>query len=205
MITKKVLIVSGVLLASAGLAFGAQQPFGSDGFGKGFYDNGTSIPTGGLTFQLGTFGSFTPTAANADLWAANWSTTGITSSTASWTVAAADFGSFSGTANIGPTAPTGQSGYIWGYSALDVGSEWILVSNSNWTIPAHNPDATAFPLSPWQTTAAGTFAIVGQLNHVGVGAADRTFQTEVIPEPSTYALIVGLGILGFLGYRRFRK
>lgn len=191
MITKKLLIVSGLLAVSASFAFGAQLPFGSDGFGKGFFEDGSSIPTGGLTFQLGTFGSFSPEVGNAASWSTNFNTTGIGGSTASWTIAAADFGSFSGTALIGPDAPTGQQGYIWGYSALEVGAEWVLITNPNWIFPAHNPDPTAFPLNPWQTTDAGTIAVWGNLNHVGVDAANRTFQTQAIPEPSTYALIFG--------------
>jgi hypothetical protein len=41
----------------------------------------------------------------------------------------------------------------------------------------------------------------GAFGQQGVYAA----LTVVVPEPSTYALLAGLGLVGFAGYRRFRR
>jgi hypothetical protein len=105
--------------------------------------------------------------------------------------------------NAAPFAP-GTQGYIWGFDDRNPGAaQWILFTNPSWTLPAlptANPDPT---IITWSLLDAGT-QIVGGFG--SFDAAGRTMTSvEVIPEPSTYALIFGLGILGFLGYRRFRK
>lgn len=182
------------------------------------YSDGSIIPTGGLTFSVGTFGGFSPVGASFGDIASNWNAVGLVDSTSDWTnLANATYPSFgrlgdTGTAStvVRPDGPVGQQGYIFAYSSLDTNSaaEWLLLTNTSWTFPAGTPEGqVALVSDTWSAIDSGTQMLIGNgFNLADGGAAlDRAFQTQAIPEPSTYALIFGLGILGFLGFRRFRK
>lgn len=182
------------------------------------YSDGSIVPTSGLTFALGTFGAgFSPSGAAPEDVVSNWVDTGLVLNTTPWTnLANATFPSFgrlgdTGTAGtvVRPDGPVGGQGYIFGFTSLDVGTtpEWILLTNTSWTFPAGTAaGSVALVGAQWSALDAGTQALFGSSNIAGGAAAlERSIQTQAIPEPSTYALIFGLGILGFLGFRRVRK
>jgi hypothetical protein len=206
-------IVSVLASAAVAVSASASQIAWEVALSDGRYSTGEPIPTG-YTFALGTFtGGFVPTFENADQWFANWSADGLVPNLASWTnleqPAPFDgFGTAQGSTVIGSNALQGQQGYMWGYDSLDTSTvpQWILITNAGWVFPG----VTSPPVvSEWATTQQGSNAIVGFINHPSFAGDDdflsRITTTQAIPEPSTYALIFGLGILGFLGYRRFRK
>jgi hypothetical protein len=182
------------------------------------YSDGAIIPTGGLTFAIGTFtAGFDPGSAAPEDVVPNWIDAGLAGNTSPWNnLANATFPAFgrigTGTAAtvVRPDGPVGLQGYIFGFSSLDLGTvpEWILLTNPAWTFPAGTPAGeVALPGAEWSAINPGTQMLVGNSFNLADGGAalDRAFQTQAIPEPSTYALIFGLGILGFLGFRRFRK
>lgn len=67
------------------------------------------------------------------------------------------------------------------------------------------PNTFSFPMSIWQDPFGG---LVGQdmnLNpggDIAIGAVGTIYPIGVIPEPVTFSLIAGLGLLGFACYRR---
>lgn len=213
---KKIVAVSLAVIAMTAAAMGATQPWGVD-ITQARHSDGRPL-THGLTFRLGTFTlGFTPTFTNAPDWAANWVTVGIVGGTADWGSWAefggewAHWGSVGTSSVVRPGGPpagvVGQRGYIWAYEHLNIPTfpDWILLTNPAWIFPAGTAvGEIAMPVESWATSTAGTVAIVGSINH-GPGVAEFSMQMQAIPEPSTYALIFGLAILGFLGYRRFRK
>ncbi len=110
-------------------------------FGSTFTDTDSTYSTNsewgdeGMTFELGVFGGFTPDSNNVDLWEQNWSIT-IGGST-QWVDDGGDFG-FSGSGEwINNDSPfeNGSLLYVWGFTNRGVGThEWILFSNSSWTV-----------------------------------------------------------------------
>lgn len=172
--------------------------------------NGDPIPEG-FTFTLGGFASgFDPSHENAADWQANFLTGGLTGNTNTWMSANQPAFPNHGftepqTANLANNneLAVGSLAYIWGYDSqtLNGAVNWILFQNPSWQFPPFNQLLS----EAFDTAQAGTIAIVGTVNYVDGDPISSSFSTEVIPEPSTYALIFGLGILGFLGYRRVRK
>lgn len=218
-ITKTLIATPVALGLMAGVAFGVQQNWTLGQVGATFQD-GSIIPTGGLTFAVGGFANgFEPTAGNFDMWVDNWVEEGLAGNAVSWSnLGNESFPSFGRLGDTGthgtvirPGSPLlGAQGYIFGFTSLDlsVAPEWILLTNDGWTFPTTGtaPGNPALPVDDvFNATTAGTQNILGSSTLTAAAALERGFQTQVVPEPSTYALIFGLGILGFLGYRRFRK
>ena len=115
---------------------------------------------GQMTFELGVFVTgFTPTAANAAQWAANWRQAQV----AFYNVELSYFtGSHPVTSNAAPFA-AGTKGYIWGHDGNCTGGEWILMSAPSWTWPTLNP--LELPVN-WTVSTATQF-ITGQGNASG--------------------------------------
>src|SRR5690625_5054196 len=209
---KKILLISGnsFLIATGAMAGGKAWTVEA---GIATTSAGESLD--GFSFQAGTFaGGFMPTASNFSDWQSNWLIP--SNSLTTWNVIAVPGVSNTGASGRSSTVfnddplSGGEQGYIWGFNSKDIAgtSEWILITNDSWTFPAPSIRGgdPVFDVDPkWSTTDIGTYAILGSLNHAGNDDAfSRVLTTQAIPEPSTYALIFGLGILGFLGYRRVR-
>jgi hypothetical protein len=153
------------------------------------------------TFQLGSFGSFAPTLGNVSDWTSNFQSLGQ----ASWDDL---FTNFSGTAQLASNSgafSTANTAYIWGYNTKTIGSgtEWVLLTNTAWAFPDTSA-AIAFPDTFTVDLSNGTTAVVGTL---AVSGADPYLMTAsiAVPEPATYAAVLGAMVLGVVGYRRFRR
>jgi hypothetical protein len=182
-----------------------------------------------VVFQLGTFGSFVPTATNMNQWAANWHVFDQASAPASsgWNSAEGLFSSTAtvqsdGTSSSGLSPYSFQQGeqaYIWAFSpdqSLVNGGEWALVTNDaatdanaadNWLMPSH-ADQTVQPLD-WRIDTA-TDVIFGGVNSTQ-GPGDHnsnpvSFDLQlhaIVPEPGS-ALLLGIAAMTFQ-LRRRRK
>lgn len=144
------------------------------------------------TFALGTFSSgFTPTISNVSLWQSNFNTVFATP----WMDDSEDSG-FAGTGSYqgvyagdytGTGATAGQQAYVWGYNTKTLGGEtqWVLLSNVNWILPA----ATTLTTTSFGSGDAGTFAIAGFF--LGTAKYDGTIylKTLAVPEPSSVLLL----------------
>jgi hypothetical protein len=136
--------------------------WGNSAFDSLFYSNG-SASDAQMNFEIGTFGSFVPTASNLEQWESNWRPFDRANSTnGDYNVSIGFFGSSADTlangtssesANLYPTAinptpyvfPTGEQAYLWAYKTktYEVGLEWALVTNNSadgnsaddWKIP----------------------------------------------------------------------
>ncbi|MBK8475999.1 MAG: PEP-CTERM sorting domain-containing protein [Opitutaceae bacterium] len=100
---------------------------------------------------------------------------------------------------VAPTtasAPTATKMYIWSFNSVAAASatQWGIFSNSGptWTTASSAPDVLAMDIS--------------QANVADFGTLNAGFaMTSAVPEPATYAAILGLVTLGLVGYRRFRR
>lgn len=149
-----------------------------------------------FTFYIGSFNAFVPTAGNTALWAANFTSLGSTP----WSTADHAFsGSVQLTSNAGAFATTNQA-YIWGQGTVSGNAEQVLFTNNTWLFPA---SSNILPTN-WDLSDSGTFAIVGTLGTPLV-SADPYFSTasvSPVPEPATYAAVLGLLAVGLVAYRR---
>jgi hypothetical protein len=202
---KKIIILA-LGLAVCSVASARYVQFSSGFPAVGTYSDG-SLWTSDMTFQVGGFDGAAPTSLQDFISDTNWIAMPAMTAGANATnwdeTFSFFFGDFSYSSNPAPFT-VGSQAYIFGFNSLDAGpdAQWILLSDASWTIPASapdNPTAVEFMVGPNSFIVAG----IGSLQNVD---ATNIFQSaQAIPEPSTYALIFGLGILGFLGYRRFRK
>jgi hypothetical protein len=188
--------------------------------------NGSNVPTAGVTFyqvggttkfnsgfnfEIGTFTApFTTTAA----FAAGFKTMNDASNPA-----VAYNNAFDGTAGDNAVAmalsfseayPTGVSAsqqiYAWGYNSKTVAStsQWVIVTNPSWTVTTLVTGA-ALSDATYSVGDSGTVFVFGSLT--GSLAAGKAIAASavVVPEPSTYASIVGVIAVGFVAVRRRRK
>lgn len=185
--------------------------------GDSFYSStGSQISTTDLSsqfkFELGVFeAGFTPNGTNVNLWTSKWKKL----DSASYGV-----GSFAGSVTLGSggildgdtSEPVsifaGQQAYIWVYNGLSLtpGSEWSLVSNTNWILSDSSGQVAStqslFLSNPGTTATFGQEQGDGTLS-TGAGYASNPlnsgFQIQTysfIPEPSTMALLFsGMGLL----------
>ena len=196
----KYFLLTGLLVSNAAI-LQAQTTinFTSPAFEKGKNSSG-AILTSSYTFELGSFGSFTPSALNVADWATNFTVLGSTT----W---GESFTQYSGTGNLthnNSPFTTSDQGFVWGYNTktIDGSTEWILLTNASWTFPTEG----SVPTVAWTSSDVGTYAAIGTLtNGAGTGVADPYLQTaslSAVPEPSSYALLAGMACVGYMIVRR---
>ena len=180
-----------------------------------------------FTFELGTFGSFIPTLANADQWLSNWklfdraeapavngwnSGAGFIASGATITTG---YISDSPYASSSVTFAEGEQVYIWAYNTLTYaqGAEWALITNDttdgnandNWVIPAPEccGDST-FEYRIEQATSVPLGGVNGDRGPGTFSADPPTYQlqTAAVPEPGSAMLFSSIGLLTLLRRRR---
>ncbi|MBX3737113.1 MAG: PEP-CTERM sorting domain-containing protein [Candidatus Didemnitutus sp.] len=198
MSTKKIGLV--FLLLGLSRLSAVEISFSSSAFEVGKTSTGADL-TNGFTFSIGSFGAFSPTALNTASWAANFTTIATNGSTP-WDDL---FTHFDGTATLSSNAgafATSSQAYIWGYNTTTITNgvtEWVLFTNNTWLFPASSsPDPTI-----WTVDDVGTTAVVGTLNPSGSNIYIQTAAiTSAVPEPATYAAVLGLLAVGLVAYRR---
>ena len=118
------LLASGLSRASINVSWFANA-------GVANVDGSGSLLTSDYTFELGAFtGSFVPTAANINNWAANWEGLGRTAYNQ-------QVMTFSGVALLeSNTAPfqAGSRAYIWDYNNSNP-QQWVLMTHWSWLWP----------------------------------------------------------------------
>lgn len=102
--------------------------------------------------------------------------------------------------NVGFTALNGLKAYVWVFNAATTGAatEWGIFESSTWgTFPAQGGgvgDALSLGMTDVNITAL-----------VGTWGAGTTQLASAVPEPSTYALIIGASTLGLAYWQKRRK
>lgn len=163
---------------------------------QSFQDSTGTVLDTSYTFAVGTFATLTPTDQNLSDWATDWQELGsVTFDTV--------LNTFSGAATLNDNSSpftVDTPLYIWGYNSTDytTGSEWVMLSNTTWETPSAAGTPPPFSMGADQV---GTVALVGVLNDTG----DVPYiQTAAVPEPSFYALLISLAVLGMAILRRRR-
>lgn len=150
----------------------------SDGAGgKGLYSDGTAWPTnGGFQFDVGVFPvGFDPNGTDRTALIAAWQSARQTTqpdgrpAVPSWFADkdGATYFSIAGSSWIlRPVESPGPQYYVWGYNTrtTDGAAEWILLTNPAWRVA--NPETPPLP-EHFDTTDAGTIALIGQLSNGG--------------------------------------
>lgn len=192
--------------------------------GSALYDSSGASLGDSYTFEIGSFGSFVPTASNMNLWVANWKVFDRAEAPAGsgWNSALGFFASSAnlktnGTSSKSPSLPAatfaqGEKAYIWVFNtkALDAGTEWVLVTNDaadgngadDWKFPAPS-DQTSLPLD-WRLGNASAVVFGGLDNTEGDGefsAAPANFNLQThrsseFPLPPIVATLAATSITG---------
>ena len=173
-----------------------------------------------LVIAAGTFGeTFQPSHDNVHEWENHWKQL----DTAEY---AAEFGFFSAKHDLpdNGTFAQGEKVYFWVYNTTEMaeGSEWALVTNDSWEIPAASepipspsgpPSSKTLPVE-WWITDSGTRQVYGGLederapggSFVEPPSGSFSLQTHTvitpIPEPNTLVLLLVAGCGVFARRRR---
>jgi hypothetical protein len=134
----------------------------------------------GFRFELGVFaGSFVPTLANKDIWAANWRA--AEGQRKVYDVASKSFASsHTPEDNVAPFS-IGKTAYVWGFRGDAVSGEWILFRAASWNWP----DASDFMFSEW--LAKDATPVIGQINPSGSPFLMKSAAVaNVAPPPTTW-------------------
>lgn len=192
-----VLLVSAICL---GNLKAVQINFASPAFEIARTSNGTLLDNS-FQFTVGSFGAFSPTGANISSWLTNFTPLQVTPTT-SWDDGFTQFSQTSTLNTNSGSFATNMQAYIWGYNTQTVGTgaEWVLFTNSAWTFPDHT---SLLPVT-WDIAAVGTVAVFGFLSPT-LGTNPYFSTAAAIPEPSTYAVILGFLALSFAAYRRRQR
>ncbi|WP_269540231.1 hypothetical protein [Cerasicoccus fimbriatus] len=137
-------------------------------FNRIVQQDGTSVPSpsNGYTYELGTFGSFVPTADNFDQWADNWhafdgdpffytaggSNLGLYVDSAGLSSSQQTTSSYTG-ADTGYTFSPGQQAYVWIYNDNDPNS---INTDTQWALYTQLIDGTSTIDKAWQMPDAST-------------------------------------------------
>lgn len=204
---KNIILASAFIFSAVGL-WGQSQTinFGSD-LGTGSYSDGTAWQSEGYTFQIGVFNAgFVPSVSNVNDWAANWNVAnqgGRTGET-TWLDDGGDlyFGGSGAITNLSAPFTAGARVYIWGFdSTLDGTNEWVLLTNVSWVVAS---DISTPQNSNYLTSASGVEAVIGNFDGTNFTSVKVVIGSE-IPEPSTFAAVAGLAVLGAVATRRRRS
>ncbi len=179
----------------------ASTVFWGSNFGDNLYDSKGAQLDSTYSFELGTFGVFTPTYQNVDQWQANWhvidyanNTDSNWDSTNQFFAGTVDFAT-DGTShshsdpntgipqfNSSDVFTQGDTVYLWAFNSktIDPSSEWALVTevgntgtlnNNPWVVP--NPADTSGSYN-WSLNDASTSVIGGTNNVQGPGTYSAT-------------------------------
>lgn len=205
----------------------ASTVFWGSNFNDNLFDStGAPLDTT-YSFEIGSFGSFTPTYQNVDQWVANWKVfdRAFDPDANGWNavdqffVATVDHtlsgGSSSLDANPSDVFTQGETAYLWVYNSKTIlpTSEWALVTDGistgdtgdDWIFP---DPANVLGSFNWNLSDANS-AIVGGANGVqGAGTFSTTpgvfsLQTAVVPEPGSALLLLAAAATHFI--RRVRR
>lgn len=226
-----------LFLAILGLAlpchsFGATINWNSE-FDSTLIDSSGNLLDETFSFEVGTFGSFVPTADNMSDWESNWKVfdkaylddpNGWNSELRFFTRSVThmiDGSSSSDFANPPhTTSPNlfaeGEVVYLWAYNSKSVqaGSEWALVTDGTagmntrdrWLIP--DPNESSSINYEWHLDDANVVVFGGANDVQGAGQFSANpgsfhLQTAAVPEPNAALLV--MGALGMLVWSTSRR
>jgi hypothetical protein len=174
-----------------------------------FNSNGQPLDTS-YSFEMGSFGAFTPTYQNVDQWAANWKVfdRAFAPDANGWNALYQfftgtvnhDLGGHSDSSDANPADVFTQNevAYLWVYNSKSIvpSSEWALVTDSSntanvWRFP--NP-ADAAGSYNWDLALADQAVIGGVSSTQGPGTFGTdpggfSLQTHAVPEPGSAFLL----------------
>jgi len=222
------LLATIIIIATAALPASARVISWFNAEGDVLAQSDATMINATYTFEIGSFGSFTPLASNLSDWQANWKVFDRAVSGDGWNATTGYFTSSaeilaSGLSSAGFDArpfSTGETAFLWVYNSLDLlpSSEWALVRDSSnvalspsWSIPvsdAGNPSSL-----DWDLLEADT-AVWGGVNGArgggsydaipGLTLSDVWLQTSPVPEPGS-ALLVLIATAACLRRRRAKS
>ena len=149
--------------------------------------NSNAPMSAAFNFELGVFkNNFVPTAANVAQWGTNWEP----AQRVGYTATNKFFqGRFTVVNNTAPFT-VGKAAYVWGFQTGAAASEWILLSDPDWTWPS----SVSNPMNPFgiDWNVATATALIGSLNANGspylmksasVTSWQQWRDTELVGEP----------------------
>ncbi|WOO40737.1 hypothetical protein [Rubellicoccus peritrichatus] len=153
---KKLILLAAAFVLASNVSIQARAlDWGSSVNAQGFQQDGVTPLNDAFVFYLGVFANgFTPTNANVDDWAANWTTVDAVNYNPAYKV----FNARHTTSATDPAA--GTQGYIWGIRRDKALNEWILITDSTWLWPENS----LFGLKETWTVRMASEAIVGSIN-----------------------------------------
>ncbi len=191
------------------------------------YDSAGNELDSTYSFELGTFGSFTPTYQNVDQWQANWRVMdrAFDPDSNGWNSVdrfiSANFGfNTDGTSNSSDANPAdvfvqGEVVYLWAYNSKNIvpGSEWALVTNSlqtgdpadDWIVPDPLDTIGSYDWylpDPTVATIGGANGVQGP-GEYSANPGVFSLQTAVVPEPGSAFLLFAAAAAHLT--RRFRR
>lgn len=200
------------LLISQPVSAQVTQPFMSGGMDAttGLTSGGVAWTPGAYFFELGVFdASFDPSAGNISSWSSSWTvaSNGLNTGVGSW-LDDEGLQYFSGSGgystNDAPFA-AGARLYVWGYNTkatADAGAEWILLTNSSWTVASTGMPAA---LAALDTTDVGTVALFGSISDGGYSLQSASVAASLVPEPAAFAVFAGLAGMAWVAAKRRRR
>ena len=104
----------------------------------------------------------------------------------------------------------GLGAYVLNVLSLDAGNATGLVPNfsevsRSWTIASTTGGITGFDAANWTIDATGFLNAEAGAFTLAQSGGDLVLSYAAVPEPATYAALAGLGMLGFVVYRRRRN